>query len=157
VYQSGGFTFAQLRSSVVKGRGRDFSIQLAKWIESSKFKRVVLLTSADAARRIDSQLNSDSKLRYLSTSGSSGIEDTLVKKMSELNLLFQELEPFVSEEIMNTTLPPFPPGTGLTRYIYNELNIRKVDVLSLVWFAYEGGSRTTFSYLNSSVFSLNDI
>jgi len=59
-------TFLQQRAPVIEGRNQNFAKDLVSWIKRSLFKEVVLLVSADASYRIDSQLVGP-QFRYIST------------------------------------------------------------------------------------------
>jgi len=60
-------TFLQQRAPVIEGRNPNFAKDLVDWIKSSLFKEVVLLVSADASYRVDSQLVGP-QFRFITTS-----------------------------------------------------------------------------------------
>ncbi|KAF8930926.1 Proteasome assembly chaperone 2 [Dissophora ornata] len=69
VFQSkdGKWTLIQQRSPTVRHRSHYYADNLVQFIKDSEFDQVVLLASADGARRIDIQLQSATPVRYISS------------------------------------------------------------------------------------------
>ncbi|KAK3838089.1 MAG: proteasome assembly chaperone 2 [Linnemannia gamsii] len=80
VFQSkdGKWTLIQQRSPTVSHRSHHYADNLVQFIQESEFDQVVLLASADGARRIDIQLQSGHPVRYIpSPQLSAGLRETL--------------------------------------------------------------------------------
>ncbi|KAF9946327.1 Proteasome assembly chaperone 2 [Modicella reniformis] len=89
VFQSkdGKWTLIQQRSPTVRHRSHYFVDNLVQFIKDSEFDQVVLLTSADGARRIDIQLRSGTSVRYIP---SQALPKTLLDTVKGLG--FEQLE-----------------------------------------------------------------
>jgi hypothetical protein len=134
-----GVSILQLRSNCIRGHGVQFAKELNKWIESSGFSKVIVVTGLDKTRRNDAQLNS-SPLRYYSNDVA--IESNM--KSSEV----LELEPFVNEGL--PYIPRLPPGAGLTNFFLIET---KLPVLVLSYFTEVGDNSQPAQHLFQTVAS----
>ncbi|CAO3574582.1 unnamed protein product [Mortierella alpina] len=65
--KDGKWTLVQQRSPTVPHRSHCYADNLVQFIRESEFDQVVLLASADGARKIDSQLRSSTPIRYISS------------------------------------------------------------------------------------------
>lgn len=120
VYQSKDhqWTCVQQRSPTLKGKKQEFINEIATF--ASQFKQVVLLTSMDATRRLDSQINGP-PFRVWG------------------NGEYKEKAVALSVPILETTDDKLElPGSGLARHLYEQLET-KVPVTLLIMFALEGG------------------
>ena len=66
LYQLGDFALLQQRAPAAKGRQQAYAEELAAWIVSMGFQRVVLLGSLDAAHCLDAQIGSGPAVHALS-------------------------------------------------------------------------------------------
>lgn len=66
LYQLGDFALLQQRAPAAKGRQQAYAQELAAWIVSMGFQRVVLLGSLDAAHRLDAHIDSVPAVHALS-------------------------------------------------------------------------------------------
>ncbi|KAF9969026.1 Proteasome assembly chaperone 2 [Actinomortierella ambigua] len=84
VYQSndGRWTLIQQRSPTVQHRSPQFTQNLLRFIQDSKFATVIVLASADGARRIDIQL-AGTPVRYI---GSPALPPSVVETMQTLSI-----------------------------------------------------------------------
>ncbi|GJJ76436.1 proteasome assembly chaperone 2 [Entomortierella parvispora] len=103
VFQSkdGQWTIVQQRSPTVRHRSHFFADNLIQFIKDSGFAQVVLLASADGARRIDVQLRSGTPVRYI---GSPALSSLLVDKIQGLGLQPLESVPPTEEEKRNAEI-----------------------------------------------------
>lgn len=122
------WTVIQQRSPTLKGKRQEFIKEMTAF--ASQFKQVVLITSMDATRRLDSQINGppfrvwgngESKDKAISL----GVP-LLENKKDEKDRL--EL-----------------PGSGLARHLYEALNT-KVPTTLLIMFALEGGNKHIYKW-----------
>ncbi|KAF9987731.1 Proteasome assembly chaperone 2 [Mortierella antarctica] len=81
--KDGKWTLVQQRSPTVPHRSHFYADNLVQFIRESEFDQVVLLASADGARKIDAQLRSSTPIRYIS---SPLLSKTLVDTMTGLGL-----------------------------------------------------------------------
>ncbi|KAF9956518.1 Proteasome assembly chaperone 2 [Mortierella alpina] len=65
--KDGKWTLVQQRSPTVPHRSHFYADNLVQFIRESEFDQVVLLASADGARKIDAQLRSSTPIRYISS------------------------------------------------------------------------------------------
>ncbi|KAF9274710.1 Proteasome assembly chaperone 2 [Mortierella alpina] len=65
--KDGKWTLVQQRSPTVPHRSHFYADNLVQFIRDSEFDQVVLLASADGARKIDAQLRSSTPIRYISS------------------------------------------------------------------------------------------
>ncbi|KAF9575178.1 Proteasome assembly chaperone 2 [Mortierella alpina] len=79
----GKWTLVQQRSPTVPHRSHFYADNLVRFIQESEFDQVVLLASADGARKIDSQLRSSTPIRYIS---SPLLSKTLIDTLTGLGL-----------------------------------------------------------------------
>ncbi|KAG0331835.1 hypothetical protein BG004_001485 [Podila humilis] len=98
VFQSkdGKWTLIQQRSPTIAHRSGHYVENLVKFIQDSQFDQVVLLTSADGARRTDQQLRSGHPVRFVgstsSSSSSSSSNGSELQNFVEHQLGIQPLE-----------------------------------------------------------------
>ncbi|KAF9433108.1 Proteasome assembly chaperone 2 [Entomortierella beljakovae] len=161
VFQSkdGKWTIVQQRSPSVRHRSHYYADNLLKFIKESEFRQVVILTSADGARRIDIQLRSGSPVRYISSPATPstlidtikglglealesvpGEEDQRREKQreattSQLAEKVQDMELDVEPQLEK--IPKIPHG-GIARRLHSLCQSEGVAVLTIVKFAMEG-------------------
>ena len=80
LYQLGNFALLQQRAPAAKGRQQAYAEELAAWIVSMGFQRVVLLGSLDAAHRLDAHIGSDPAVYTLSE------DDGMARQCQQLGL-----------------------------------------------------------------------
>ena len=80
LYQLGNFALLQQRAPAAKGRQHAYAEELAAWIVSMGFQRVVLLGSLDAAHCLDAQISSGPAVYALSE------EDGMVQQCQQLGI-----------------------------------------------------------------------
>ncbi|KAG0207219.1 Guanine nucleotide-binding protein-like 3 [Mortierella sp. GBA30] len=97
VFQSkdGKWTLIQQRSPTVPHRSHVYAENLVQFIRDSEFDQVVLLASADGARKIDSQLRSSTPIRYIS---SPNLPESLITTLQGLGLNQLERVPTTEDE-----------------------------------------------------------
>ncbi|KAG0353995.1 PAC2 family-domain-containing protein [Gamsiella multidivaricata] len=95
VFQSkdGKWTLIQQRSPTVRHRSHFYADNLVQFIKDAEFDQVVLLASADGARRVDIQLRSSTPVRYIS---SPAVPKTLLETIQGLGL--EQLENVATTE-----------------------------------------------------------
>ncbi|TPX68904.1 hypothetical protein SpCBS45565_g02813 [Spizellomyces sp. 'palustris'] len=154
VYQSRpsnttSITLIQIRSPVIPKKGVLFSKSFAHWAQQMAFESVVLVTAADAGRRVDGQIRSD-RLRFISTCDKHAHADRLQQ------LGFPKLEANETKHawVASDLASPIPPGAGVSRFIFDELRDISVPLLTLIWFAIEGDNYQDALQLASAVRSL---
>ncbi|KAK5820699.1 PAC2 family-domain-containing protein [Linnemannia elongata] len=123
VFQSkdGKWTLIQQRSPTVSHRSHHYADNLVRFIQDSEFDQVVLLASADGARRIDIQLrsgNPDIQLDDPSLTSSSSTTTTSAQKTLE-------------------KVPRIPNG-GFARRLHSLCQESGIAILTVVAFAMEG-------------------
>lgn len=98
VFQSkdGKWTLIQQRSPTVSHRSHHYADNLVRFIQDSEFDQVVLLASADGARRIDIQLRSGNPVRYIP---SPQLPGTLLETLRGLGLESLENIPATDREV----------------------------------------------------------
>ncbi|KAI9366676.1 PAC2 family-domain-containing protein [Pilaira anomala] len=123
VYQSKDhqWTVVQQRSPTLKGKRQEFIKEMTTF--ASQFKQVVLITSMDATRRLDSQINGP-PFRVWGNGES---------KDKAISLGVHLLEKNENDQEDKLELP----GSGLARHLYEALNT-KVPTTLLIMFALEG-------------------
>lgn len=132
LYQNsdGTITILQLRSSVIKGLGIEFSSMLYEWTKLQNFDKVVILTGFDQACRNDKQLISHPS-RFTGVNLKSNVEFDLE------SVGIHRLEPYIDEFAVHKSC--IPPGAGLTRFLYDLFSSSKNELIILSWFTAEGG------------------
>ncbi|KAK3840076.1 MAG: PAC2 family-domain-containing protein [Linnemannia elongata] len=122
VFQSkdGKWTLIQQRSPTVSHRSHHYADNLVRFIQDSEFDQVVLLASADGARRIDIQLRSgnpiqldDPSATFTTTTATTSAQKTLEK------------------------VPRIPNG-GFARRLHSLCQESGIAILTVVAFAMEG-------------------
>ncbi|KAI8607882.1 hypothetical protein BC830DRAFT_1157543 [Chytriomyces sp. MP71] len=109
----------QMRSEIIKGHTQKFTDELIHWIKSHNFSSVILLTSFDAFKRTDAQIQSGDLLRFFAPHP---ISASLHQRCTQLG--WTPLEPFERVEEMkssSSSSPKFPLESGLTERIYDAL------------------------------------
>ncbi|CAG8512491.1 13764_t:CDS:2 [Acaulospora morrowiae] len=144
VYQSSDneWTVIQQRAPVIKKKWRIFAQNLLTFIKESRFSKVILLSSADATRRMDFQLTGI-PLRFLMTSS---LPDNFSEKAVDLGLKVMEKIPKDRFESLNEYLGkkqdeadlPSIPGGGISKHLFFECQKEKIPLLMIICFAIEG-------------------
>lgn len=166
VFQSkdGKWTLIQQRSPTVSHRSHHYADNLLQFIRDSEFDQVVLLASADGARRIDIQLRSGNPVRFIP---SPQLPHTLLERLRGLGLETLENIPANDREqqharemlvdrvqdiqldddasTMTTTtsqktlekVPRIPNG-GFARRLHSLCQEAGIAILTVVAFAMEG-------------------
>ncbi|KAI9300367.1 PAC2 family-domain-containing protein [Cunninghamella echinulata] len=131
VYQSKDqqLTVIQQRSPTLKGKKQDLITTLTEFIQQAQFSKVTLLTSLDAARRIDSQISSN-PFRVI---GDTTIVSDIYQKCN-----IPVLETRKEKDDDDTTLPSSLPGGGMTRSLYLSLKEKNINVVIFSIFVLEG-------------------
>jgi hypothetical protein len=145
VFQSkdGKWTCIQQRSPTLKGKRQEFIDNIIQF--ASKFKQVVILTSMDASRRLDSQINGP-PFRVLGDES-----DEYVVKSKALGIpVLEKIETDEKEEHHKLHLP----GSGLARQLYEQLKDQVTTTL-LIMFALEGG-KNIGAYIYAHVLNLTN-
>ncbi|KAF9905532.1 Proteasome assembly chaperone 2 [Linnemannia zychae] len=120
VFQSkdGKWTLIQQRSPTVSHRSHHYADNLVQFIQDSEFDQVVLLASADGARRIDIQLQSGNPVRYIP---SPQLPQTLVETLKGLRLEALENIPATDREVQHMRdiqrQQQQPPAGGLAERV----------------------------------------
>ncbi|KAF9136785.1 Proteasome assembly chaperone 2 [Mortierella sp. GBA39] len=170
VFQSkdGKWTLIQQRSPTVSHRSHHYADNLVRFIQDSEFDQVVLLASADGARRIDIQLRSGNPVRYIP---SPQLPGTLLETLRGLGLEELENIPATDREVQwareqhvqlaeqvqdiqldepSTTLSattstqrtlekvPRIPNGGFARRLHSLCQESGIAILTVVAFAMEG-------------------
>ncbi|KAI8597114.1 proteasome assembly chaperone 2 [Dissophora ornata] len=132
VFQSkdGKWTLIQQRSPTVRHRSHYYADNLVQFIKDSEFDQVVLLASADGARRIDIQLQSATPVRYIS---SPAIAKELLETIHGLGL-----EPLESVAATEDEKRGVIPSGGIARRLHSLCQEQGVVILTVVKFAMEG-------------------
>ncbi|KAF9577002.1 Proteasome assembly chaperone 2 [Lunasporangiospora selenospora] len=82
--KDGAWTLIQQRSPTVSKRSHYYTDNLVQFIKDAGFGLVVQLTSADGARRVDTQLRSSVPVRYIA---SPTLSESLLQTLTRLELL----------------------------------------------------------------------
>ncbi|KAF9143246.1 Proteasome assembly chaperone 2 [Linnemannia schmuckeri] len=165
VFQSkdGKWTLIQQRSPTVSHRSHHYADNLVQFIRDSEFDQVVLLASADGARRIDIQLRSGNPVRYIP---SPQLPATLLDILRGLGLETLENIPATDREVQHarellaervqdiqlddpsassatsaqSTLEKVPriPNGGFARRLHSLCQESGIAILTVVAFAMEG-------------------
>ncbi|KAG9061792.1 Proteasome assembly chaperone 2 [Linnemannia hyalina] len=170
VFQSkdGKWTLIQQRSPTVSHRSHHYADNLVRFIQDSEFDQVVLLASADGARRIDIQLRSGNPVRYipspqlpgtvLETLRGLGLEelenipatDREVERARELHVQLADQVQEIQLDEPSTTLStttstqktlekvPRIPNGGFARRLHSLCQESGIAILTVVAFAMEG-------------------
>mmetsp|Transcript_35826 Transcript_35826/g.59734 ORF Transcript_35826/g.59734 Transcript_35826/m.59734 type:complete len:265 (-) Transcript_35826:1480-2274(-) len=136
-------TVLQQRAPPRKGRNGVFATALIKWISANKFLNVIVLSSIDASRRIDTQLFGR-QLRYVLTA--SAATPSISNKMHSLNVL--PLERFIDGEVSPATNDELKPDEenellrkgGFSRSLYDAAAESKIPLVLLTAFVTEGNN-----------------
>lgn len=166
VFQSkdGKWTLIQQRSPTVSHRSHHYTDNLLQFIRDSEFDQVVLLASADGARRIDIQLRSGNPVRYipspqlphtlLETLRGLGLEtlenipasdreqqqarEMLVDRVQDIQL--DDSSSATTTAATQQTLEKVPriPNGGFARRLHSLCQEAGIAILTVVAFAMEG-------------------
>ncbi|KAJ3281286.1 Proteasome assembly chaperone 2 [Rhizoclosmatium sp. JEL0117] len=123
------------RSQVFEGHQRKFADELVAWIKENQFSSVILLSSFDAFKRTDAQIQSDSLLRFLSTPAP--IVSPFAQQCSS-TLNWIQLEQFKRDEEMKDGRQ-FPIDGGLTDALWSRLVEYSIPTLLVSMFVPEDG------------------
>ncbi|KAI8372924.1 PAC2 family-domain-containing protein [Radiomyces spectabilis] len=132
VYQSScrQWTVVQQRAPAFKGKRRQYIDHLATFIQQAEFSNVVLLTSADAARRMDSQINGPP----FRVQGSA--TNTFAQRAFDLGV--QELEKIdINDTAMDQNANALP-GTKFAQQLFQKLQELSIPTTLFIMFALEG-------------------
>jgi hypothetical protein len=119
----------QQRSPTIKGKRQEFIDHILSF--ASQFSQVVILTSMDASRRLDSQINGP-PFRVL------GEGEYTVRSVTLGIPVLENIELEASQE-GDKEHKLHLPGSGLARQLYEQLQ-DKVPTTLLIMFALEGGN-----------------
>ncbi|KAJ3181764.1 Proteasome assembly chaperone 2 [Geranomyces variabilis] len=131
----------QLRAPVTAKRGVQFSTQLFHWIEQAAFASVIVLTGADAGRRMDREIVGNQLCALTSTA-----PNPLASRLAELGISTLEAPPSGERPIP-------PPGGGLARFLLNEFDKSSISMMIVACFAADGDCAQAVR-LASAVFSI---
>ncbi|ORZ18569.1 PAC2 family-domain-containing protein [Absidia repens] len=140
VYQSKDrqWTVIQQRSPTLKGKKQSLISGLINFIESAQFAKVVLLTSLDAARRLDSQISS---IPFRVVGDSASVQDIIQAiNVPELETEQQQQQDVDTNMTSSASSPSLPSmhGAGIARSLYQQLLDAKVNVIMFCIFVLEG-------------------
>ncbi|KAI8641109.1 PAC2 family-domain-containing protein [Parasitella parasitica] len=129
VYQSKDqlWTCIQQRSPTIKGKRQEFLDNMTRF--GAQFQKVVILTSMDASRRLDSQIQGEPFRVY----GEHGLVIRAVTMGIPVLENF-ELDTSQTDDEHHVHLP----GSGLARHLYQQLDQKDIDTTLLLMFALEG-------------------
>ncbi|EPB85784.1 hypothetical protein HMPREF1544_07453 [Mucor circinelloides 1006PhL] len=130
VYQSKDqrWTCIQQRSPTIKGKRQEFLDSMTRF--SAQFQQVVLLTSMDASRRLDSQIQGEPFRVY----GEHG----LVMRAVTMGIPVLENFELESSQDSDNEHHIHLPGSGLAKHLYQQLDQKDVETTLLLMFALEG-------------------
>ncbi|KAL0092481.1 PAC2 family-domain-containing protein [Phycomyces blakesleeanus] len=133
VFQSSDhkWTVVQQRAPTEKGKKQQFLENIREFVKVHKFSQVVLLTSIDASRRIDAQINSV-PFRVLGTGKSQLSEHAISLGVPQLEQVDE------SEEKEKESVIPSLPGSGLARHLFRKFKESGIPATILSMFALEG-------------------
>ncbi|KAM0754198.1 hypothetical protein T439DRAFT_173500 [Meredithblackwellia eburnea MCA 4105] len=152
VYQNSDktVTIALPRSPVIQARKRHHAISIQKFVESSGFKDVLLVTTVDAASRGDEGFNEPSPFRHFILPSHTSVSSTpLIDTLAKL------FTPYLSSSAPPTTpIPQFPHG-GLTRLVltsfYQSQPSTTIPIATLIIYASEGDNSSLAEFLAEAV------
>jgi len=121
VYQKkdSNITLLQQRGPIIKKNSKSFSQSLINWIQNNNFQHIILLESAEASFRLDTQITG-SQLRFISTK-------TINNQLSWLHLEKESFDVFVRRETFTSTF-------------FDDCQTKGLDLLVLVLFCSEGNN-----------------
>ncbi|KAL9542567.1 hypothetical protein MBANPS3_008554 [Mucor bainieri] len=130
VYQSKDhrWTCIQQRSPTIKGKRQEYLDNMTRF--SAQFQQVVLLTSMDASRRLDSQIQGEPFRVY----GEHG----LVMRAVTMGIPVLENFELESSQDSDNEHHVHLPGSGLAKHLYQQLDQKDVETTLLLMFALEG-------------------
>ncbi|KAJ3174073.1 Proteasome assembly chaperone 2 [Geranomyces variabilis] len=131
----------QLRAPVTAKRGVQFSTQLYHWIEQAAFASVIVLTGADAGRRMDREIVGNQLCALASNA-----PNPLASRLAELGISTLESPPSGDRPIP-------PPGGGLARFLLTEFDKSSIPMMIVACFAADGDCAQAVR-LASAVFSI---
>ena len=135
VYLKENTIIIQARSSIVKGKGIKFVQELVEWIASIKTSKVLIVSSADSARKPD------------------GAEDWL----AFVNYGFMGIEGIQGIQNIDISVPSYlavpvgdtlwPVGGGLTRWVFAKLKQEKIQTAALIAFCSQGDIKDILTHM----------
>jgi hypothetical protein len=132
------WTCIQQRSPTIKGKRQVFLDNMTQF--AAQFSKVVILTSMDATRRLDSQIQGIPFRVYGEGALTMRAVTLGVPVLENIEL---EEESTDSEDKRKIRLP----GSGLARHLYDQLSANKIDTTLLIMFALEGGKTHTHAHI----------
>ncbi|KAG0172469.1 Proteasome assembly chaperone 2 [Apophysomyces sp. BC1034] len=142
------WTVIQQRAPTFKGKRSQLVDNFAAFVEKYEFSRVILLTSMDATRRLDVQINS-TPFRVLSTYTTNAVAE----RARELGIPYFEKVEGASEHTDENKDVPELPGAGIARSLLVRLTRSKVPTTLFLIFALEGGTQHVLTQLSDKVSS----
>ena len=127
-------TIVQLRAMLLERKAAIFATDLVDWISSVEFSQVLLLTGADASRRL---VFDGLPLRFVASLNATPEISDRVAMMQ-----VRELEEIQDEvlESLGKMERPFIPGGGVSTKLFREFQKSSaIPLVVLIWFAAEGG------------------
>ncbi|KAI8970288.1 PAC2 family-domain-containing protein [Mycotypha africana] len=148
------YTCVQQRSPTLKGRKTDYIRDITMF--AKQFKKIVLMTSMDAARRLDSQIQGSGAHPFRVYSRDDG-HDLMKKALDILQVPVLENMAMTPEWVEGDGKIHLY-GSGLAKYLYEELERdENVQTLLTVMFALEGDNAQDAIEYASFINSLLDI
>ncbi|KAL9939274.1 hypothetical protein V8E36_002087 [Tilletia maclaganii] len=137
-------TVIQQRSPILKSAKQDFVRALAQWSKSVGIAQILVLSSLDAALRVDAEMDTPLvQLLATSSASSSPLLKTLAHSFPTFNpqqatTTLHAPRPSSGED--STALPPLP-GAGATRLFLRANAAAEIPAGALLLFASEGDNR----------------
>lgn len=129
--KDGKWTIVQQRSPTIKGKREEYLENVNRF--ASQFPRVIVYTSMDASRRMDSQIQGEPFRVYG--------EGPLLMRAVTLGIpVLENIELEDGQDTENDKSKVHLPGSGLARHIYEKLSDH-VDATLVIMFALEGGKK----------------
>ncbi|KAF1801324.1 PAC2 family-domain-containing protein [Mucor lusitanicus] len=130
VYQSKDqrWTCIQQRSPTIKGKRQEYLDNMTRF--AAQFQQVVLLTSMDASRRLDSQIQGEPFRVY-------GEHGLVIRAVTMGIPVLENFELETSQDSDNEHHVHLP-GSGLAQHLYQQLDQKDVETTLLLMFALEG-------------------
>lgn len=130
------WTCIQQRSPTIKGKRQEFLDNMSQF--ASQFGKVVILTSMDASRRLDSQIQGGPFRVY---GEGALIMNAVTLGVPVLENMELEDESVDREDDHKVRLP----GSGLARHLYDQLSANNIETTLLIMFALEGGKQKSIN------------
>ncbi|KAK0531233.1 hypothetical protein OC842_003676 [Tilletia horrida] len=136
-------TVLQQRSPVLKSAKRDFVAALTRWARAAGFTALLILSSLDAALRVDSEMHIP--LVHLLADTSSSSSSPLLKLLSQSFPAFQPKPIPATISSSSSSSPPTAlpvlPSAGATRLLLQAAASANLPAGTLLIFASEGDNR----------------